>query len=100
MRARCHAGGLLEVAAQVAGDRLLASLDGLGPTGGRKTLGRVRALVTAGRIGHVGHGEWMHVDVAVWAVLRAQPAPDAPVLDDDLERLLAADRSHGAPDHA
>ena len=35
----------------------------------------------------------MHVDVAVGALLRAEPAADAPVFDDDLQRFPPPDRS-------
>ena len=41
-----------------------------------------------------------HVDIAIRAILGAQAAADAPVLDDDLARLVAADRAHRAADHA
>ena len=46
------------------------------------------------------HRERMQVDVAVGAVVRAQAAADAPVFDDDLERVAAADRADRAADHA
>ena len=42
----------------------------------------------------------MHVDVAVRAELGAFPAADAPVLDDDLEVFLPADRTDRALRHA
>ena len=56
-----------------------------------------RAQVAGGRLPHVGLGRPVvlldHVDVAVGTILGAQPAADAPVLDDDLARLAAADRA-------
>ena len=48
----------------------------------------------------LGHFERVHVDVAVRAKLRAFPATDAPVLDDDLEVLLPPDRADRALRHA
>src|SRR5262249_21531298 len=53
-------------------------------------------------LGFVGelHGEWMEVDVSEGAVLGAQPAADAPVLDHDLERVPPADGADGTTDHA
>src|SRR5580693_5477109 len=51
---------------------------------------------------HVGqirrHVEWMHVDIAVWAIFRAQAAADAPIFDNYFQRIPAANRSYGAPD--
>ena len=42
----------------------------------------------------------MHVDVPVGAKLGAFPAADAPILDDDLEVLLPANRTDRALRHA
>ena len=42
----------------------------------------------------------MQVDVAVRAVLGAQAAADAPVLDDHFERIAAADGAHRTAHHA
>src|SRR5688572_369504 len=42
----------------------------------------------------------MHRDVSVRAIARAQAATDAPVLDDDLERVPPPNRSDRTPDHA
>ena len=44
--------------------------------------------------------ERVHVQVAVGTVARAQAAADAPVLDDDLERVAPADRADRTADHA
>ena len=44
--------------------------------------------------------EWMHVDVPVGAKLGTFPATDAPILDDDLEVLLAPNRADRALRHA
>ena len=43
--------------------------------------------------------EWMQVDIAVRAILGAEAAADAPVLDDHLERIAPADRTHRAAHH-
>jgi len=45
-------------------------------------------------------GEWVQVDVAIRTVVGAEAAANAPILDDDFERVPAADRTHGASDHA
>ena len=44
--------------------------------------------------------KWMQIDVAVRAIARAEAAADAPVFDDDFERIAAADRADRAADHA
>src|SRR5580704_12179566 len=44
--------------------------------------------------------ERVHVDIAVRAIFSAEAAADAPIFDDYFQRIPAADRSHGAPDHA
>ena len=46
------------------------------------------------------HFEWVQIDVAVRTILRAEAAADAPILDDDFERITPANRTHGAADHA
>src|SRR2546430_3029047 len=83
-----HAARLLvrsQVLAEIADGRFLAH-DGLATAG---------ALVVVHR-----DPESVHVDVAVRAVLGTDTAPDAPVLDLDLERVATADRAHRAADHA
>lgn len=42
----------------------------------------------------------MHIDVAVRTVVRAEPAADAPIFDDDVERFGPVNRIHRATDHA
>ena len=42
----------------------------------------------------------MHVDVAVGTVVGAQAAADAPVFDDDLQRVAPPDRADRTADHA
>src|SRR5215467_3768496 len=42
----------------------------------------------------------MQIDIAVGAIARAEPAADAPILDDDLKRIAAANRADRAADHA
>jgi hypothetical protein len=46
--------------------------------------------------------DWKGVQiyVAVRAVVGAETASDAPIFDDDFERVSTADGAHGAPDHA
>ena len=78
-----HATGFCMLRAQVAGCRLILGDHDLAP---REIFG--------------GHRERMHADIPVRAILRAQPAADAPVFDDDLERLAATDRSHRTAHHA
>src|SRR5260370_5740330 len=46
------------------------------------------------------HFEWMQIDVAVGAILRAEAAADAPILDDDFERISPSNRADRAADHA
>ena len=45
------------------------------------------------------HFEWVQIDVAVRTILRAEAAADAPILDDDFERIAPANRADGAADH-
>src|SRR5438477_7605181 len=83
--ARVDARGLREIPAQITRGRLLVDH---GFHAART--GLVRSL----RL------ERVDVDVAVRTALRAETAADAPVFDDDLERIAAADRTHRATDHA
>src|ERR1035438_5311950 len=46
------------------------------------------------------HLEWVHVDISVRAVFSAQPASDAPVLDDHFERIPPPDGAHRTTHHA
>src|SRR5687768_3109441 len=86
VRAGIHARGLRVVAAEIARRGLLAD----------------HRLAPAGVLGILAlHGERVQVDVAVRALVGAEAAADAPVLDDDLERvLMAADRADRAAHHA
>jgi hypothetical protein len=53
------------------------------------------------RIGQIrGYVETMHVDIAVGAILSAEAAANAPIFDNHFQRIPAADRAHGATDHA
>ncbi len=85
VRARVHARRFLELPTQIAGRRLLAD-DGL-------LAARLQLVVGGDR-------EGVHVDVPVGTALGAQAAADAPILDEDLERVATADRAHRAADHA
>ena len=79
VRAGAHAVGLGEFGAQIADHGFGARL----------------RLLLAVRIGHLHH-----VDVAVGAIGGAVAAADAPVLDHDIQRVLAADGAHRAARHA
>src|SRR5262249_53675921 len=58
-------------------------------------------FLAAGVFGIVGeYFEGMQVDVAVRAVAGAQAAADAPVFDDDFERIAAAGGADRTADHA
>src|ERR1700694_1116597 len=46
------------------------------------------------------HFEWMQIDVDVGAILRAEAAADAPILDDNFERISPSNRADRAADHA
>ena len=46
------------------------------------------------------HFKGMQVDIAVGAIARAEPAADAPIFDNDFERIAAANRSNRATNHA
>src|SRR5713226_4567667 len=46
------------------------------------------------------HFERMQIDVAVGAILGAEAAADAPIFDDDFERIPPSNRTDGAADHA
>src|SRR5712664_2749012 len=85
MRTRVHAARLFQVCAQIARRSFL--LD--------SCLLAARALRI---VDH--HFERMQVDVAVGTILRAEAAADAPILDDDLERIAPSNRADGAADHA
>src|SRR5207244_4439891 len=43
---------------------------------------------------------WHHEDITIGTVIRAQPATDAVILDDNLQVLAAMDRVHRTADHA
>ena len=85
VRTGVHAAGLGMVVAQVAGRSL--------HPGAGDFPARVRGIVEF-------DWEWMQVDVAVGTIVGAQAAADAPVFDDDFERVAAADGADGASDHA
>src|ERR1700693_1261285 len=85
VRACVNTTGLGQIGAQVAGSGFLFS-DCLG---------------AAGSVGiFIQYLERMQIDMAVRAVARAQAAADAPILDDDFERIAAANRTHRTADHA
>src|SRR5207237_531369 len=77
-----YAAGFLQVRAKIAGGCLL--LDD--------------RLLAAGILRIVRKNfEGMQIDIAVGAIPRAEPAADAPILDDDFERIAATDGANGAP---
>ena len=85
VRTRVNAAGLGMIVAEVAG----RSLD----AGAGDFPARVCGIVEF-------DWERMQVDVAVRAVVGAKAAANAPILDDDFERVAAADRPDRASDHA
>src|SRR6267142_1799048 len=85
MRTRVHAARLFQVCAQIARRSFL--LD--------SCLLAARALRI---VDH--HFERMQVDVAVGTIPRTEAAADAPILDDDFERIAPSNRADGAADHA
>src|SRR6266478_4453599 len=85
MRTRVHAARLFQVCAQIA----------------RRSFLLDSCFLAAGALGIVDHHfERMQVDVAVGTILRAEAAADAPILDDDFERIAPSNRADGAADHA
>ena len=46
------------------------------------------------------HRKRVQIDVAIRAIARAEAAADAPVFDNNFQRVPPADRSHRATDHA
>src|SRR5467141_187627 len=46
------------------------------------------------------HFEWVQINIAVRAILRAKAAANAPIFDDDFERIAPSNRADGAADHA
>src|SRR5262249_51153739 len=85
VRASVDAAWLLQMCAKIAGSGFL--LDD-----------RFLASIVFRIVGH--HFERMQIDIAVGAVARAQAAADAPVLNDHLEGIAAANRADWAPHHA
>src|SRR5579864_1196574 len=85
VRASVNAAWLREVGTKVARSRLL--LD--------------HRFFLALRVGQIRrYVERVHVDIAVWAIFSAEAAADAPIFDNYFQRIPAANRSHGATDHA
>ena len=55
----------------------------------------------AGMIGiFIHHLKWMQINIAVRTIPRAQATTDAPILDDDFERIAAANGADRAAHHA
>src|SRR5579863_9066685 len=49
----------------------------------------------------VGHNfERMQIDISIRTVERAKPAADAPIFDDDFERVTPSNGAYGTSDHA
>ena len=85
VRASIDATGLFQVRAQIARSRFL--LDD--------------SFFAAGSLRIVDHHfERVQIDIAVGAILRAKAAADAPILDDDFERIAPSNRADGTADHA
>src|SRR5579862_4043759 len=73
----------------------------------------IRAQITGGRFGAYlgylstgideiidGNFKGMHIDVAVWAIIRTQATSNAPVLDYDLQAIATTDGANRTADHA
>ena len=85
VRASVDAAGFFEIGAEVAAGGFL--FDG--------------GFFAAGMFGIVSHDfERMKVDVAVGAIARAEAATDAPIFNDNFERITAANGADRAADHA
>ena len=93
VRAGVHAARLFLVVAQIAGSGLADYAGFFG------------AFLAGGENGQlVAHravdAELVQVDVAVRTIVGAESAADAPIFDDDFERILAANGAHRTADHA
>src|SRR5258708_40246776 len=85
VRAGVDAAWFFQVRAEVAGSCFL--LDG--------------GFLAAGAFGIIHHHfERVQINIAVRTILRAEAATDAPILDDDFERISPSNRTDGAADHA
>ena len=85
VRAGVDAAWFFEVCAEVARSGFL--LDG--------------GFFAAGMLGIFGQDlEGMKIDVAVRTVARAKATADAPIFDDDFQRIAAANGADGAANHA
>jgi len=84
VRAGVDAAGLFQMRAEIAGSSFLLD-DGFLAAG-------IFEVVEA-------NIEGMEIDVAIGAVARTQAAADAPIFNDDFERIAAADGANGAADH-
>ena len=89
VRAGVDATGLRMFGAKIAGGRLFLN-DGLFLSG---------MLVVSILVWRLRR-EGMHVDVSVRAIFRAEAAADAPILDNDFQRISAANRADGTTHHA
>src|SRR5271156_1753263 len=85
VRASVNTTRLREIRAKVAGRRFLLH----------------HCFFLPGHSRHVGENiERVHVDVAVRAILRAQPAADAPILDNHFQRIAPPNGTDRTPHHA
>jgi hypothetical protein len=84
MRARINTTRLLQMRAQIARRGLLLNHSLLSP----------RPLQV---LHH--HIEWMQIDISIRTIPRAQAATDAPILNNDFQRIPAANRAHGTAHH-
>src|SRR5260370_35976815 len=85
MWAGINTTGLFQVRAQIARSRFLFD-DGFFEPGSFRIVDH--------------HFERVQIDVAVGTILRAKATPDAPILDDDFERIASSNRADGTADHA
>src|SRR5258708_10157874 len=85
VRAGVDAAWFFQVRAEVAGSCFL--VDG--------------GFLAGGAFGIIPHHfERVQINIAVRTILRAEAATDAPILDDDFERISPSNRTDGAADHA
>ncbi len=59
-----------------------------------------RCFLVSGPLRIVNHHfEWVQINIAVRAILRAKAAANAPILDDNFERIASSNRANGAANH-
>src|SRR5260370_24319536 len=85
VRARVDAARFFQVRAKIARSSFLSD-------------GRFLSAAPLEIVNH--HFERMQIYIAVGTILRAQAAADAPIFDNDFQRIAPSNRTDGAADHA